>query len=129
MGRCRDQPNSNLAPIPGQYLGEKLPHPHSIDVPSSIWDIRPEAVPYHRKRITQKLEERLIVKCCAFVGSCSVNSTSGSFAAGMNGPFLCHCPTKSVGVWYYGKDLCSSVDGLEKVTPFIQPRSFLGNLC
>ena len=56
-----------------------------------------------------------------------MNSTSGSFTAGMNGPFLCHA--KNVGVWYYGKDLCSSVDGLEKVTPFIQTPSFLGNLC
>ncbi len=50
MNRCRDQSNYNLPLFPEQYLGEKLPRPHSIDLPSSIWDIRPEPVPYHRKK-------------------------------------------------------------------------------
>lgn len=105
----------NFPRILGQYLREKLPRSHSIDLPSSIWEIRPEARPYHRKKSckTRRKAARkvLCIRGGALFGEFYITESHYS----TNGSFLCHCSAKDVGMWYYGKYPSLSVGGLNKV--------------
>ena len=105
----------NFPRILGQYLREKLPRSHSIDLPSSIWEIRPEARPYHRKKSckTRRKAARkvLCIRGGALFGEFYITESHYS----TNGSFLCHCSAKDVGMWYYGKYPYLSVGGLNKV--------------
>ena len=52
LSECRNQNNFNLPLLMDKYVLE-MPRPINCDMPSSLVDIQPGAVPYHRKKLKE----------------------------------------------------------------------------